>query len=486
MHLERRVLIKLAVFAVVSVIAVSVTVVGYVKVSNLFPGVGHYTVTVQLPQSGGLYAGGNVTYRGTEVGRVEDVRVTGAGVEAVLSLKSGIDIPSDLDAEVHSQSAVGEQYVALLPRRGESRPLADGDVVGMARTSVPPDINSLLDATNTALEAIPKDNLKTLIDESYTAVGGLGPELSRIVKGSTTLAGDARKNLDSLTALVDQSPPILDSQAETSDSIQAWAANLANVTGQLHDHDAAINGLLDKGPDSANQVRQLFERLQPTVPIVLANLASVGEVAVTYQNDIEQLLVLLPQGTAIMGGGIVPNMATKQDYKGFYLDFNLNLNLPAPCTTGFLPAQQRRSASEVDYPPRPQGDLYCRVPQDSAIDVRGARNIPCETVPGKRAPSVRMCESTENYIPLNDGYNWKGDPNATLSGQGVPQLPPGSPSVAAQPPPAPALPPIAAATYDPATGSYVGPDGRVYTQADLAPNAAADRTWQSMLLPPEG
>jgi phospholipid/cholesterol/gamma-HCH transport system substrate-binding protein len=181
----------------------------------------------------------------------------------------------------------------------------------------------------------------------------------------------------------------------------------------------------------------------------------------------------------------VPNLATKQDYKGFYLDFNLNLNLPAPCTTGFLPAQQRRSASQVDYPHRPDGDLYCRVPQDSAINVRGARNIPCETVPGKRAPSVKMCESTEDYVPLNDGYNWKGDPNATLSGQGVPQLPPGSPSIVVPPAPAPAPPPIAAAIYDPVTGSYVGPDGRVYTQANLAQNAAADRTWQSMLVPPE-
>jgi phospholipid/cholesterol/gamma-HCH transport system substrate-binding protein len=486
MHLERRVLIRLAAFAAVSLIAMGVTVFGYVKVSNLIPGFGLYTVTVALPHSGGLYAGGNVTYRGTEVGRVTDVRITEAGVEAVLSLKAGIDIPSDLDAEVHSQSAVGEQYVALLPRDGESRPLRNGDVVPIARTMVPPDINSLLDATNIALEAIPQANLKTVIDESYTAVGGLGPELSRIVKGSTKLASDARKNLDSLTTLIDQSPPVLNSQVDTSDSIQNWAANLANLTGQLEEQDTAVNGLLQQGPKSADEVRQLFERLQPTLPILLANLVSVGEVAVTYQNGIEQLLVLLPHGTAIMGGGVVPNLATKQDYKGFYLDFNLNLNLPAPCSTGFLPAQQRRSASEVDYPPRPEGDLYCRVPQDSAINVRGARNIPCETVPGKRAPSVKMCESTENYVPLNDGYNWKGDPNATLSGQGVPQLPPGTPSVAVPPVPAPALPPIAAATYDPVTGSYVGPDGRLYTQANLAQNAAGNRTWQSMLLPSEG
>jgi phospholipid/cholesterol/gamma-HCH transport system substrate-binding protein len=115
------------------------------------------------------------------------------------------------------------------------------------------------------------------------------------------------------------------------------------------------------------------------------------------------------------------------------------------------------------------------------FNVRGARNLPCETRPGKRAPTVQMCESDENYVPLNEGYNWKGDPNATLSGQPVPQLPPGAP------PPdtaAAVIPPIATAEYDPATGTYVGPDGQIHTQADLARGGTQERTWQDMLLPP--
>jgi len=37
-----------------------------------------------------------VTYRGTTVGRVEKVRLTDTGVEAVLSLKSNIEIPAQL------------------------------------------------------------------------------------------------------------------------------------------------------------------------------------------------------------------------------------------------------------------------------------------------------------------------------------------------------------------------------------------------------
>ena len=139
---------------------------------------------------------------------------------------------------------------------------------------------------------------------------------------------------------------------------------------------------------------------------MLANLVSIGQVAVTYQADIEQLLVLLPAGTADLDATTVANRNTKQDdYKGWYLSFNLNLNLPPPCTTGYLPASQIRAPSLVDSPDRPADDLYCRIPQDSMFNVRGARNIPCETKPWKRAPTVKICESDENYVPLNDGLS---------------------------------------------------------------------------------
>jgi hypothetical protein len=74
-------------------------------------------------------------------------------------------------------------------------------------------------------------------------------------------------------------------------------------------------------------------------------------------------------------------------------------------------------------------------------------------------------ESDEEFVPLNDGWNWKGDPNATLSGQDIPHLP--------------------AAEYNPADGSYVGSDGTLYTQTDLAP-ASKSQSWQDMVLPDGG
>ncbi|CAM5736138.1 MlaD family protein [Mycolicibacterium aubagnense] len=482
MHLDKRVRIQLAIFAVIALAAVLLMGIFYMDLPAKLFGIGRYVVKMELPETGGLYATGNVTYRGTVVGRVQSVGLTPTGVQAELSLNSGTDIPSDVQADVHSQMAIGEQFVSLTPRSANSRPLRDGDVIPLAHTSVPPDINTVIDSLTKGLQAVPKDNLKTVIDESATAVGGLGPELSHIVKGGSQLAIDARANLDPLLSLIDQVKPVLDSQNNTSGAIQAWAANLATVTGELQAQDKAVGTLLDKGGPAFGEMGQLFSRLQPTLPVLLQNLVSINKVAITYQPNLEQLLVLLPRTTEAAQGVTLANRDTKQAYKGAYLSFNLNINLPPPCTTGYLPAQQMRNPALEDYPELPAGDLYCRTPQDGMFNVRGAKNLPCETVPGKRAATVKQCESNEPYIPLNDGYNWKGDPNATWTGQDVPQLRPGS----APPAGAPKPPPIAVAEYDPASGTYTGPDGKTYTQADLANTGPKEKTWQSMMTPQPG
>src|SRR5206468_3733493 len=164
-----------------------------------------------------------------------------------------------------SQTAIGEQYVTLLPHNGDTTPLKDGDVIPASAATVPPDINGLLDATNRGLQAIPRDNLKTTIDESYTAFGGLGPELSRLVNNSTTLATDARANLDPLTTLIDQSAPVLNSQTDSAASIDTWTANLATLTTALQRQDQSVRDLLPHGAAATDQGRQLLHRLQPSL-----------------------------------------------------------------------------------------------------------------------------------------------------------------------------------------------------------------------------
>src|ERR1700736_4841067 len=96
-RLSRPACIQLAVLAAITVVAVSVMAFGFVNVPALL-GIGRYTVTVELPTSGGLYPTSVVTYRGTEIGRVKSIDVTHDGVRAVLTLKSEINVPADVSA----------------------------------------------------------------------------------------------------------------------------------------------------------------------------------------------------------------------------------------------------------------------------------------------------------------------------------------------------------------------------------------------------
>ena len=223
---------------------------------------------------------------------------------------------------------------------------------------------------------------------------------------------------------------MLDSQTQSAAAVQAWAAHLATVTSDLQSNNDAVAGFIDQqGVIVASDEARKLLRAAQAHPAGAAGQPGQRRrrSAIDYRDSHRAAAGAAAAGRRRGAGHFVANANTKQGYKGEYLSFNLNLNLPPACTTGFLPAQQAAIPNLVDYPDRAAGDLYCRIPQDSQFNVRGARNIPCETVPGKRAPTVKMCESNEQYVPLNDGYNWKGDPNATLSGQDIPQLPPGSP-----------------------------------------------------------
>ena len=105
---------QLIIFTIASIVGVAVMLFAYMQVPTLL-GVGRLAVTLELPASGGLYRFSNVTYRGVQVGKVTGVKLTENGAEATMSLETSPKIPADLQAEVRSVSAVGEQYVDLRP-----------------------------------------------------------------------------------------------------------------------------------------------------------------------------------------------------------------------------------------------------------------------------------------------------------------------------------------------------------------------------------
>lgn len=397
--------VQLIVFAILTVISVGVLGIYYLRLPALV-GIGRYTLNVELESSGGLYPTANVTYRGTTIGKVTSVEPIGGRVRATLSVDDRYRVPVDVVANVHSVSAVGEQFLDLVDDGSSAQFLADGQTI--VRSTVPQPIGPLIDAANQAVDALPQDKLAALLKETSRSVGDLGPTLQRLVDSAQALGGDLAANADSLDALIDDSGPLLESQVSSGAAINRWARNVADLARQSAQQDESVRAILRTAAPTAEQLGAVFGGVQEALPQVLANTAVVFDMLKRYNAGVEQGLVFLPQGASIAQTVVAPFPDSAA------LDFRLAINEPPPCLTGFLPASEWRSPAEtttIDPPAR----AYCKIPKDfQANVVRGARNYPCADVPGKRAANPEECRGEEPYIPA--GTNpWYGDPNQILA-----------------------------------------------------------------------
>ena len=291
--LTRLVRIQLVVFTIASIVGVTVMVFGYIQAPTLL-GIGRIMITVELPDTGGLYRFSNVTYRGVQVGKVTAVTLTHTGAKATLSLDTSPKIPADLHADVRSISAIGEQYIDLMPRKDAPPYLHNGSVIAAADTTIPQEVGPMLNQASALIDSIPKEKLGQLLDESFRAFNGAGYDLSSLADSSAKLSADLGGVADHSRDLVHDSAPMLDALADSTDALRTWAHSLAGITGQLVTDDPALRTVLRAGPGATEEASRLLQQLKPTLPVLLANLTSLGQVLVTYRPSVEQVLVLFP------------------------------------------------------------------------------------------------------------------------------------------------------------------------------------------------
>lgn len=402
--IDRLAKIQLSIFAVITVITLSVMAIFYLRLPATF-GIGTYGVSADFVAGGGLYKNANVTYRGVAVGRVESVGLNPNGVTAHMRLNSGTAIPSNVTATVRSVSAIGEQYIDLVPPENpSSTKLRNGFRIQRQNTRIGQDVADLLRQAETLLGSLGDTRLRELLHEAFIATNGAGPELARLIESARLLVDEANANYPQVSQLIDQAGPFLQAQIRAGGDIKSLADGLARFTWQLRAADPRLRDTLADAPDAIDEANTAFSGIRPSFPALAASLANLGRVGVIYHKSIEQLLVVFPAlfAAIITSAGSVP-----QD-EGAKLDFKIDLHDPPPCMTGFLPPPLVRSPADESVREIPR-DMYCKTAQNDPSTVRGARNYPCQEFPGKRAPTVQLCRDPRGYVPV--GTNpWRGPP----------------------------------------------------------------------------
>ena len=387
---------QLIVFVIITLLGISFVGARYAKLDRLVWDA-TYEVNANFKESGGIFTGAEVTYRGVGIGRVSDMKVTRDGVNVVLSIENEHDkIPADTAALVGNKSAVGEQYVELQPNVESGPWLKDGSRIEVENTTTPVSTTELLTNLSNTVNSVPQDQLRTVVTELGTAFKGAGPSLASIIDTSTSFIETANDNFDLTTQLIKDSNVVLRTQADKGSAIRNFSRDLALFSGTLADNDKALRSVIDNGSATANELRTFLEQNQVNLGRLIQNLLTTGRITKMHLAGVRQILVLYPYMVA--GGYTV----TAKVPDGYNASFGLILTQEAKtCSKGYDPKQVRVPQDTSDKPM--DEDARCTDPDRDKVTPRGAQWAPEQHRPGAafRAPVATYDASTGKL-------NWSG------------------------------------------------------------------------------
>ncbi|MFF4242882.1 MCE family protein [Streptomyces sp. NPDC001822] len=329
---------------------------------------GYYTVTVQLPQTGGLYTHSDVSYRGVSVGRVGPIELTDDGVEAELRIENDAPaIPDSLHAVVANLSAVGEQYIDLRPTRADGPFLGNGSVIDQADTTIPAPVTDVLTSVDDLTASVDTEALRTVVDEFGAAFEGRGDDLQVLLDTGGEFVEAADEALPTTTKLMADGETVLRTQNEQGEALKGFASGAKELAAELQGSDNDLRRLIAAAPGATEQISGLLRDLDPEFGVVVANLLTTSEVAVTRQRGLEELLVKVPAVAAAGSSAI--------DGDGARFGMSVTFFEPLPCTSGYG-GTTYRVGTDLSPAPAVNTRARCASAPGSGINVRGSANAP--------------------------------------------------------------------------------------------------------------
>lgn len=361
--------LQLLAFVAITLLGVSFVGARYARLDRIFFD-DHYTVVAHFQDSGGIFVGGEVSYRGVQIGRVGKLELTDAGVDVHLDIDNGWDeIPVDSLAVVGNRSAVGEQYVELQPQEDSGPYLGEDSQIPMADTRIPIATQKLLTDISDTVDSVDKQALSTTVHELGLAFGGTGTDLQRIIDTGNAFINEANDNFDVTTSLIRDSNTVLNSQLDKASALRTFARELSLFSGSLAGSDPALRKVIDNGSAAATQLRTFLEDNEVDLGELLNNLVTTGDVIVKHLPGIEQMLVIYPY---VVEGGFT--VVSKSPDTGLYdAHFGLIITDNPVCHRGYESTDTRPPQDGSDRPMNTKAG--CTEPATMS-NPRGPQNLP--------------------------------------------------------------------------------------------------------------
>lgn len=279
--------------------AIVVFVLGYFQTLGLRlnPPSERTNLSMEVPDINGLVPGSNVLLRGVPVGKVSNTGATVRAAAVDFWIDGQYGIPLDSEVRIDNLSALGESYIALVPRTDNGPMLRDGQRIATEAITQPPSISELANSVVRVLNQLDSGALHRIITELDTALPdptAVLPNLSRtsmlLRNTAADMQGRGRVLLDNFQAVLQNAEwvgPVLNGLTPSLVQTFIWSQDLFKaIPAQLHRGE----------PENIFNLNKLFARLQSFLDISGGDLKVLGEALQPKLNVIAATLMNFDTG----------------------------------------------------------------------------------------------------------------------------------------------------------------------------------------------
>ncbi len=305
---------KLAATAIAMVLALTVIHL-YTNVLGGSVGARPMHIAVALEETGGLFEGSGVAYRGVRVGSVSDISLADEGVVADISLNPGSRVPAATIAVVRTLSPAGEQFLDLQPRRDGAPYLADGDRIAATQTSIPTSVAETLAAIDGLMGQVDAENLRTVMNELNTAFAD-PDDLGRVITSGSELLETFDAAWPHTLRTMQNGRTVLRTGVDTADDFHRFAVSARSLTAWLQGYDPKLRSTIDAAPRQLTELQALADDMTASLPPLLRDFAGLTRIYVRYDPHVREMLIQFPLGLdglvgAFSGGRMQTNMLVR-------------------------------------------------------------------------------------------------------------------------------------------------------------------------------
>jgi phospholipid/cholesterol/gamma-HCH transport system substrate-binding protein len=249
-----------------------------------------------FPDAGGVFTNQEVTYRGITVGQVGKMEVVEDGVSIELAIDKNFDeIPKeDIEARVMFKSAVGEQFVDLLPATDDGPYLEHEDVIPKEQNTIPVSTQALLATLEAVLRGVPPDDLKGAVDALGIGLTGRGPDLATIIESSANLAELFARRAPEVQGLLRNGSKVGREFVKSREEFATAVHELVTVSESLSTSTDDLERLLQGTNIASDELVRLLREHKVAVNEFLIEFAEVNEIQAQHAGDLNGLFLSLP------------------------------------------------------------------------------------------------------------------------------------------------------------------------------------------------